>query len=191
MSATSRDLSESQMSDAKVTNHVRSQYRSTVHYPRSRPEGNLHNTSLRAALEWDSQPPRKVPQSVPLSSTAKELHSQFRSGKRNPAEVVRERIASDTLDMETARLCVTGHVERAMRYPRRIREAMCRSDRIGGTVLYWLWEKDERWIPVFAILKFYEFQHELCYLLAAEDLDDHVIQLISTDLPQDIVHQLS
>ena len=143
MSATSRDLSESQMSDAKVTNHVRSQYRSTVHYPRSRPEGNLHNTSLRAALEWDSQPPRTVPQSVPLSSTAKELHSQFRSGKRNPAEVVRERIASDTLDMETARLCVTGHVERAMRYPRRIREAMCRSDRMGGTVLYWLWEKDE------------------------------------------------
>ena len=44
---------------------------------------------------------------------------------------------------------------------------------------------------MFAILKFYEFQHELCYLLAAEDLDDHVIQLISTDLPQDIVHQLS
>ena len=77
-----------------------------------------------------------------------------------------------------------------MRYPRRTRKMMCRSDKIGGIILNWLWEKEERWVPVFTNLELYEFQHNLCYLLAAEDLDDYVIKPISTHLPQSKVRQI-
>jgi hypothetical protein len=126
-----------------------------------------------------------------LSSAAADLQCRFRSGECRPLDILRERMATGTLDMDTAMSCTLELSDSITQAPRSERLLRIQpTNETGGQILNWLWQREERWVPVFTQVESDKFQQTLCLLLAAEGLDDYVIRLIDTRLPQDASDQV-
>jgi hypothetical protein len=105
-----------------------------------------------------------------------DLQCRIRSGECRQLDVLRERMATSTLDMDTAMSCTLELYDSITQAPRSERLLRIQStNETGGQILNWLWQREERWVPVFTQVEFDKFQQTLCFLLAAEGLDDYVI----------------
>lgn len=125
-----------------------------------------------------------------LSASGAKLQKDFRAQSNDPVAELKSRIASDTADLETVRLCLSEYMERLQQLSRSHRRKVLLADRLGGLTLEWLWKDQARWVPVFTGQD-WAFLNTLGFMLPGEKLDDVVLGLLKLPLPAAPSVQLS
>ena len=156
-------------------------------------KAQFHQVGVRQGIERTDPPPsgflrsERSPETIQiteLSQEAQDLHRQFRSGENSPADVLRKRIATGTLDVNVARICMYMHVKWIQQRTWTERRDLLQpnNSKLGGEVLKWLLVDEHRWIPILTG-EDQQIARDLCCLLVSEDLEKYLIRIICMSLP--------
>ncbi|KAK4888857.1 hypothetical protein LTR27_012318 [Elasticomyces elasticus] len=122
---------------------------------------------------WDGATPRYRY----IQSSAKEAKNPFYI-RRTPAE---DKLASGTVDVETARICLHAYYTQLKKLPRRTRPQHIRDLDVGSLTLQWLWSEDQRWAS--AVLSDLDFLNVLSFFCVAEGNQDLLIEWAAQPIP--------
>ncbi|KAK5680648.1 hypothetical protein LTS10_007581 [Elasticomyces elasticus] len=110
----------------------------------------------------------------PSTSEGRELERSLATSTADPIGLLKNKLASGTVDVETARICLHAYFTRLRKLPRKARPQHIRDLDVGSLTLQWLWSEDQRWVS--AVAGDLDFMEMLCFFCVAEGNQDLLIE---------------
>ncbi|KAK5729847.1 hypothetical protein LTR17_011608 [Elasticomyces elasticus] len=110
----------------------------------------------------------------PSTSEGLELEKSLTASTADPIGLLKNKLASGTVDLETARICLHASFTQLRKLPRKTRSQHIKDLHVGSLTLQWLWSEDQRWAS--AVVGDLDFMEMLCFFCVAEGNQDLLIE---------------
>lgn len=119
------------------------------------------------------------------STEAVRTRERLGAGSAHPAAVLDEFVAEGKASLDVVRECLNKYFSDLQPHTRQTRLAMIHEHPIAKVALQQVWEDNAGWVDL--VLNDFQTQFRLCYVVAAEGLDDFIVNWLKIGLPEDVI----
>ncbi|KAF2206939.1 hypothetical protein CERZMDRAFT_119188 [Cercospora zeae-maydis SCOH1-5] len=120
------------------------------------------------------------------SPSARTMHEGIVSGRLSAASHLESSIASNTVSIETVRVCLDAEMTRILKYSRNARHALFQRQKtqFARTILLYLWSHPKLWMPL--LIGDNEARVQLCYFAVAEKAEHFLEDWLVVHVPEEL-----